>query len=221
MGLLNKIFDPKGQKREIKNNITTEQLPYDIKYSIDNRGRVQVDFFDRKFKFSKFYDTTRLIVDRIPVNVDGHNLQNCLVSWYGQSDCMMFDENRQPFGRQYDYTKVLAEIDIDLLRTDSNYCMSVMKELLDKDRIERYQRTSLEETPQVPCGEYIGGIKIQNGEFRKTFSLPIGQAAHNTREMKERRRKYREMIEKSRQEQIKNRQEKIVRLQEEIDDLSK
>ncbi len=155
MGFLDKF------KRNSENNIPVqkeEKLPFDIKYSLTDDKKLQIDFLDRKADFKKGYDTTRLIINSQPME----NIYNCSLSWYGENDCMMLDE-RGEFGRRIDYSGILAQIDFNLLQTDKNYCYFVMKNLLEKHRIEEYIQRGLSDTPDYPCGKYIGGmIKDKN-----------------------------------------------------------
>ena len=70
----------------VNNRQLVEQLPFDVEYSQISNGNLQVNFYDKDSDFKKFYDTTRLIVCRQPLNIEGHQVYNCAVSWYGHSD---------------------------------------------------------------------------------------------------------------------------------------
>lgn len=63
----------------------------------------------------------------------------------------MIDEGRE---RRTDYNEVLAQINVYLLQTDPNYCYIVIKELLDKKRVEGYLYRGLQKDAEQPCGMY-------------------------------------------------------------------
>ncbi len=153
--------DKQNTGNVVNNRQSVERLPFNVEYSQISNGNLQVEFYDKNSDFKKFYDTTRLIIGRQPLNIEGHQVYNCAVSWYGQDDCQMFDEKTGKFDslNAQEYRGVLAEIDLDLLQSDPNYCNMVMKGLLDKQRVERYLENGLQETPDQPCGKYIGGVR--------------------------------------------------------------
>lgn len=198
-----------------------QQLPFDIKYDIDDNGNLQVEFYDKNADFKKFYDTTRLIVSKQPLDIKGHKVYNCAVSWYENSDCKMLNQETEQFDslRALDYKGVLAEIDLDLLKEDKNYCNAVMKKLLDKQRVEKYLENGLQETPEKPCGKYIGGVRQTEKGYDKFFSTAVGQASHNSKLMRNRRQERKAMIEV--QKAIADRKAKIKKLQSEIDSMEK
>ena len=135
----------------------------------------------------------------------------------------MFDEKTGQFDslRAQEYRGVLAEIDLELLQTDPNYCNMVMKELLDKQRVERYLESGLQETPEHPCGKYIGGIRQTEKGYGKFFSTIVGKASHNSELMVNRKQEHREMIEKQRQKAIADKKAQIEKLQSELDSMEK
>lgn len=224
MGLLNKLRK-KPENTQPKTNTKKEMdlKTFDVKYGTTTDGRLQVDFYDRQAEFKQFYDTTRLIVNDKPLNLAGQKVYNCIVSWYGQNDCQMLDERTGKFEgqRANQYRGVLAQIDLNLLRSDPYYCNKVMKELLNKKRVERYLEAGLEEMPERPCGKYIGGVIQTEKGYRKFFSESVGYASHNSHLMIDRRRENRENREALRRKAIANKKEQIANLQAEIDSMSK
>lgn len=218
MGLFDR-FRNKNKPDAVKvDRQPVEQLPFEVKFSQFTNGNLQVDFYDKNSDFNKFYDTTRLIIRRQPLNIEGHRVYNCAVSWYGSSDCQMFNKKTGQLDslRAQEYRGVLAEIDLGLLQTNPDYCSVVMKGLLDKKRVERYLENGLQETPENPCGKFIGGvIKTEKG-FCKYFSTVVGQVSHNSELMVNRRREHRRKVEEQRQQAIEVRKAEIERLQEEI-----
>jgi len=110
-------FKKRDEQNTDNNSQAVEKLPFGVKYIQGSNGELQVDFYDTNADFKKFYDTTRLKVARQPLNIKGHKVYNCDVSWYGQYDCNMLDEVTGKFDslRAQEYRRVLAEIDLELL----------------------------------------------------------------------------------------------------------
>lgn len=224
MGLLDK-FRKKTEnvQPEINNKEEIDLKTFDIEYGTTTDGRLQVDFYDMQADFKQFYDTTRLIVSDNPLNLAGQEVYNCIVSWYGQNDCQMLDERTGKFEsqRSRQYRGVLAQIDLNLLKSDSDYCNKVMKGLLNKKRVERYLEAGLEETPGQPCGKYIGGVRQTEKGYSKFFSPAVGKASHNSNLMIKRRQEHRARIEAAKQKAIDDKKAQIEKLQTEINDISK
>lgn len=208
---------PTGNNRQQQ----AEQLPSDIKYSATYNGDLKVEFYDRQSDFKKFYDTTRLIVSKQPMNIAGHKVYKCAVSWYEQSDCQILDEKTGEFDSPgaRERREVLAEIDLDLLQNDPNYCNRVMKVLMDMQRVERYLKDGLQDSPKLPCGKYIGGVKGTEKDYGKFFSSSVGEASHNSELMVNRRQECKEMIEASRQRGMAKKEDQIRRLRNELNDM--
>ncbi len=213
--------DKQNNSNEVNNKEQAKQLPFEVDYSQIFNGNLQVDFYDKDADFKKFYDTTRLIVSREPFAIEGHQIHNCAVSWYGQNDCGMVDGKTGKWDslRAQEYRGVLAEINLELLQTDPSYCEMVMKKLLDKQRVERYLESGLQETPEKPCGKYIGGIRKTEKGYRKFFSTIVGEASHNSKLMVNRRQEHRKRIEEQRQKAIADKKAQIEKLQSELDGL--
>lgn len=159
-------------------------------FSKTDEGKFCVDFFDEKGRFGDFYDTTRLIVSEEPIVLEGQHLSECLVSWYGQNDAVMMKNGKELMpSRKNNYKEVLAKIDLELLQSDPRYCEWVMKGLLNQRRVEEYLARGLTENPEVPCGKYVGAICRTVNGYSKFFNSKVGEAAHNSKEMQEARRK--------------------------------
>lgn len=221
MGLLD-MLKKKEKPQETEQIMHQKQeLPYDIDFKVNEEGKLQIDFFDKRAEFRQFYDTTRLIIDNEITNMGETPIKQCRVSWYEKDGAIMFDRNGKDISRRAQYKDILADIDIRLLQTDSNYCTAVMKNLLNRTRVEKYMQDGLKEQPDVMCGNYVGGIKLIENQYKKYFDIQVGKASHNSLEMMNRRKRYRESQEIAKQQQIRERQEKIQKLQSEIDDLSK
>ena len=223
MGLLDIFKRKENNIPKVNYEPRVEQQPSNVNLKPTKDGRLQVDFYDSEAEFRKFYDTTRLIVKGIPLNIEGQEVYECEVSWYGQNDCQMFHKETGEFSslRAINYREVLAQIDLDLLQNDPNYCQILMKGLLDKDRVEKYLENGLQETPQTPCGKYIGGIQQTEYGYIKIFSQLVGQASHNSRSMVNKRQERRKQIEDLKRREIDNKKAQIAKLQSEIDDMSR
>lgn len=217
------IFKKSNKSMMPEHNKPKVEIPsFETTFKPTQDGRLQVDFFDRNAEFSKFYDTTRLIVNGNPIKISGHDVYECMVSWYGDSDCQMLNKETGEFEslRACDYRNILAQIDLDLLQTNPDYCKQVMKNLLDRRRVERYIDTGLQEKPNHPCGNYIGGVIETEQGYRKYFSQTIGERVHNSTQMIRKRQEYRELKERARQQQIRNKQAQISQLQDDIKGLN-
>lgn len=180
---------------------------------------MQIDFYDKFAGPRQFYDTTRLIVDPRPLVMNNKYILNGAVSWYGRNDAIVFDENGQESGRRSLYRGVLTQIDLNLLQTDASYCYTVMKQLLEKSRVERYLSQGLEKNPQRPCGKYIGGVERMENGYRKVFDEAIGRESHYSRLMVDRRRENDLRHQREQEDKIRMKQEQIKKLQEEIDNI--
>ena len=210
-------------KKKENNNMPTNQpemKPYDIKYSIGSNGTIQIDFYDRNADFKQFYDITRLVIFS-QSTLAGQMVQNCAVSWYGINDCLMIDKERGTFvnGRAEEYSYVMTQLDLNLLQNDPEYCSVVMKQLLNQKRVRTYLEKGLQEAPDIPCGEYIGGVMRKDEGYRKFFSAPVGQASHYSSRMKSIRENHRASLEASKQREIAAKQAQIAKLQSEIDNM--
>ena len=192
MGLLDKFRKKQPEKDQIHEEDNNKEFLRNAKFSMTKDGRLQVDFYDREADFRQFYDVTRLIASIDTINLGGHPVHNCAVSWYGENDAINFDSKGMDLSRRTQYRGVLAEINLEQLRTDYNYCEAVMKGLLNKERVEKYLSRGLQENPENP--------------YQKFFSKRAGEASHNSEFMINRRREVRENEEK-RKQQLKTQKE--------------
>ena len=216
MGLLD-MFKKKSPEMERKTQ--KPQKEYEIEYSTTTDGRLQIDFYDNKIKVGQLYDSTRLVVGNRPVVLANQEVQNWLVSWYNRDDAVFVGEGESLSAKAY--KGILAQIDPALLEVDEKYCVTVMRNLLEQNRINKYLEEGLKENPERPCGKYIGGVKETEEGYKKIFSMIVGQASHNSELMVNRRRELRESIEAKKQAEIAKRKAQIQKLQSEIDDMSR
>ena len=180
MGLFDRF---KKKKKELENNnkLNEGEKGYEIEYGRTRDGRLQVDFYDKSAKIGQFYDTTRFVVDNKPLILANEEVRNCIVSWYRQDDTIFGNPEYEGESlNARDYKGILAQIDPMLLSVDENYCSVVMRNLLDQKRVLKYLEDGLQETPERPCGKYIGGVRSTEKGYDKFFSLPVGRASHNS-----------------------------------------
>ena len=128
-------------------------------------------------------------------------------------------------GRRNQFTDVKLGLDVNKFFSDPQYQDVLMRQLLEKKRVERYIGEGLKDNPAQPCGNYIGyvGYSIQSNsnEYKKIFSGSVGHEVHYSNEMLTKREKHKQYQEEQRQEMIARKQAEIDRLQKEIDTLSK
>ena len=77
-----------------------------------------------------------------------------------------------------------------------------MVELLNRSRVKSYIERGLVDNPDVPCGNYVGGIETTpDGSFGKIFDNFIGTYVHNMPAVRQARAKYqeRQRIERAKQ----------------------
>lgn len=134
------------------------------------------------------------------------------------SDCVFLGKNGEELGRRTDYKSVLAGINMEALQNDYRYRVALMRDLFKQSRVENYLKISEQESPDRPCGKYIGFI---NHEYGKQFDPSTGRAAHYTNEMRETR--YKKQIEerRSKEESIRRAEAEVARLKSELNDLDR
>lgn len=222
MGFFNRSKRNNKQNAEsiVTDKQPSQQSPFDITYTTTSDGKLQIDFYDSNSSFRKLYDTTRLIV-RHPLNIANHQVYSCAVSWYGSNDALILNKKTGKLycPRSVAYKEVLAEIDLELLQSDPNYCSVVMHELLDSHSVDSYLQTGLQENPNQPCGNYIGGVRLTENGYGTFFSPIIGRVSHNSELMVNKRQQRREKIEAKRQQAIQEKKAQLARLQTELDDM--
>ena len=218
------LFDRFKKNKKTENIIQQEKSsPDKITFKMRNDGCLQVEFYDEGAEFKKFYDTTRLLINEEPVVMAGHAVYKGSVSWYGREHGLMLNETTGKIENisAIQYRDILTEINLGLLQSDPEYTEMVMKDLLDKGRIERYLENGLREVPEHPCGKYIGGVKQTEEGYRKYFSDEVGRESHYSDVMKKKREKYRETKRKAMEEQRRAKENEIAKIQNEIDGLDK
>lgn len=175
---------------DISDKSKRNKLSFEVQTKTTSDGRLQIDFYEKDADFKQFYDTTRLIIDSNGLSVGNHLIHNCMVAWYRQEDNI--NAANKEVRRLY-YKTVLAEIDLKLLKSDSNYCNKVMKELLSKKSVEKYLENGLEEKTDFPCGNYIGGVRKVDNVYQRIFTREVGKYSHDSEYMINKRREHREI----------------------------
>lgn len=155
---------------------------------ITDDGKLQIDYMEKP-DFRKPYDSTRLVLETIPENINGNKVYTGKVSWYNQGDTIMFDNNDS---RHRGWT-IRMEVEPTLLRTNDEYVRWVMVGLLNRSRVQSYIERGLIDNPDVPCGNYVGGIDAKPDEsFGKIFDNFIGTYVHNMPAVRQARAQYQE-----------------------------
>lgn len=183
--------------------------------------QIIAEYYEDDADFKKFYDTTKLVINPTPININGVPVYYAQVSWYGQTDAIYFGPNGEEMGRRSDMTNIKLEIDMNKLCTDPQYQEVLMLGLLDKKRVERYMQMGLEEESKQPCGDYIGGVALSDKtmQYAKMFRTYVGQAVHSSPEMVAKRQRYQENRRMAKEKMKREKQAQIERLQREIDEL--
>lgn len=208
-------------------------LPYREYVANNGRPHIEFTYLDQNNRFGKHYDTTRLIVDTTPEMVEGRPIYNAAVSWYGSSDAQFL--NSEYRGRIDDFSYIKVGLDIEKLKSgDQEYAtwlfegieanrngkQAHVEGLLEQNRVEGYLQRGLKETPEVPCGNYVGQVeRTGNGKYGKTFSVSVGKACHDSQYMQVQRAKARQEELKAKESQKSYLEGKIMRLQEEYNQL--
>ena len=223
MKILDKIFNKKEKNdnkniNEINNNPKSQ---YEFTYAANEDNTLQVDFYDKVYDMKKFYDTTRLIINRQPQIIDGMEVYNCKVSWYGSNDCYLYNPNVGKYinANAENYSDIQTQIDMTLFNTDEEYRVHFMKELLEKKRVNDYLENGLLDNPKQPSGIYIGGLTKKNNEYVHYFYADIGIKSHNSDIAIQKRQERKQLLEETRQAEIRNKQAQIEKLQSDIDNL--
>lgn len=209
---------------EITGGRKDEQQLSSIKYTALSENFLQIEFYDPNSKHENGYDTTRLVINKnIMRNMPGDSVCDCHVSWYGSSDAVYTDTPNaitgQPESKRAQlYSRVLAEIDLESIQRDPNYCSEVMKSLLDQERVKKYLENGMKNSPEHPCGNYIGGIQNTEKGFTKVFNQEVGTASHYSPYMVNSRQQQAARQQAEIQRQIAEKKADIEKLQRESND---
>lgn len=128
-------------------------------------------------------DVTRLIVMR---DSEDNGRYKCYVSWYNELDTVFGVDKRHGEADMLNEKEVTCTIDLELLRTNADYCYAVMHELCDEKRVrECIERGSTDIGFVSENGrEYITGrsaitnVQINVGNMKKAKSQMITGLTH-------------------------------------------
>ena len=188
MGFLD-IFRKKTPKVTHHEESEVFDTTSNILRTVTKDGKLQIDYIDEKPDFKKGYDSTRLVLETTPENINGYKIYTGKVSWYNQDDAIMMDGNDS---RHIGMT-VRMGIEPYLIRTNDEYTKLVMEVLLNKNRVKSYHERGLIDNPDIPCGNYVGEIKIKEDDsYSKNFNTFIGTFIHNMPEVRQVRAQYQE-----------------------------
>jgi len=222
MGLFDKFFknnNAQTKKIQPRQPYAEPEQPFNLTTDQLSDGSIQYEFHDNTYDMSRYYDTTRLIVQS-QSTLGNRIVFNCLISWYGESDCQIFGRDGKPHGRFDDYKSISVELDLNALQNDPEYLQTLMRDLLSQNRVVSHLNESLNDTRK--CGNYMGGVyRKESGEYTKYSAGPAAIASHNSPTMVNQRMEYQQSKEAARQAQIERKRAEIAKLNADIDDLSK
>lgn len=215
MGLFDKFKDK-------NNKVPKKMLPYRLELREDDEGKMQIDFIDKNVEDNTNYDTTRIIIDKekaISLKTENGenetiNLKDCRIAWYSYDNVSEVDMDGTEWLRGTEYKRILTVIDTNLLQNDPDYCITVMKDLLNKQRVMKYLNYGLMENSDIHCGRYIGSIvNTKKDGYRKYFDQRIGELSHNSQEMiVQRNREIKRRQNTNKQKRINEAEKEIERL---------
>lgn len=224
MGFFDK-FKKNNEKKQESANFQPVKPQDRVELVGNMQTGITIDYYDAQSDFKKFYDTTCLqIYDTTPVyTINGENIYNALVSWYGDSDCHYVDDYGYTHNTRREETKeIQLGIDFNKL-SDPNYLRALCTRLLEEKRVQKYLDMGLEDNPKTPCGNYIGELFYdeETGDYKKKFTRTVGLHSHNSPAQIDKRNKHKAKQEEKRINEIQKREDMIAKLQNEIDYMSR
>lgn len=197
MGLLDR-FKSKPQTKEVVTPPVVNNQPtirIDPFTGQDGMAYTEVNYHDVMSTQNQNYDTTRLVLRNAPIKINGKDVYEAFVAWYGSSDAIRLDGGRE-MGRRADYKSIHLGVDLEKLYSDPEYQKALFIGLLNRQRVEKYRDNGLDEYARQPSGDYVGEIMPSpNGSYGKVFDASIGRAIHNSRGEQMRRSQHREALE--------------------------
>lgn len=136
-------------------------------YAVMNDGSIKLGYKENNNNLD--YDTTELIINTNPMNIEGHILYNCLVSWYDSS-----------WKKKNEFFNIIVEFDKASLFGDEKYYNYFMSKLLSKERVMKYLKQGLSPNADIECGIYVGSVDYNDeGVLERHFYKEIGTICHN------------------------------------------
>ena len=99
----------RNKRNKNDNNIALVEEDYEITFDKNQDGQY-VELYDRTAGFKQGYDVTRLVDTGKVKQLEGYILHECLVSWYGHSDCIGCSINSEEGASRTDYRRVLTDL---------------------------------------------------------------------------------------------------------------
>lgn len=195
------IFDLFKKKKSKIPNMEIEQLQKripEVKYDYSKDGNFAMNFYDAEPALAQAYDNTRLVINPIPLNFANEKVYECNVIWYIDDSCYS-ESDTEPRAVTIDKQRILMQIDLPLARMDQQYAYLIMKNFLNHNRIIKYIEGGLQDNPELPCGNYVGGVRQNEttGEYKEFFSNKVGKAVHNSPQMVACRNKHKRKLQES------------------------
>ena len=150
------------------NNYSSEHYIFTAKEQDDG---ILITMFDKTPNVLKTYNTTEIFISPKTITLLGYSINICQVNWYNKNSTL--ESNNSP-------SEVWAIIDEQLLLTDNNYRIALMRDLFNQVRVFRLLKMGLQTLPDIECGRYIGRI---DEEYLPHLNIQLGKAAHMTPEM--------------------------------------
>ncbi len=227
MGIFSDIFRKKEKAQTPQEQLQQPTEDYEVNIGTTSEGRKVIEFYDNSPRsIDRFYDTTRLVIDKEPICLGNRTFSNCYVSWSGRDDTQYSDSAIERMSRRNCYEHIIVGIDMNLIEADPEYLKNLMRGLLNENRVKRYLETGLKTESQIQkeveetgnksiwaCGMYVGDLAEKNGKYYKQFDKRAGEFFHNCPEMKQKREEYRE----NRKKDMEKRAEQLRRKASEID----
>ena len=89
MGLLN-LFKKRKNTHLSQETSDIEQFQKkkpNISYSYTKEGILTIDFYDDEPSLSQTYDSIRLAINPVALQIENQDIYNCMVSWYYDDSC--------------------------------------------------------------------------------------------------------------------------------------
>lgn len=150
MGIKDAVKNIFGRKKKDEEDRPIVEEKRDIaKISHTEEGRKIFELQVAEKEKGQYSDTTRIVIDKVPQNVEGALVYDCMATWYNEGDTMFYD----PSGSgeiNYDYVHVIAGIDPYLMETNKEYFFEVMKGLFKESRVKgEYLPTRLKTEEEI------------------------------------------------------------------------
>ncbi len=205
-----------NENTKLNEEYNNQRQDIQIIMPVDGGKKIEIEYYDPDIKYGQFYDTTRIIIDKAGKTLGTSTVRECLISWYNEDDTIYSDYNSRE-----DYEKILVSLDVDKMVSDERYCSFAMRQLLNRKRVVEYlQRGKSSEKQEIPCGNYVGGVKEDTeGNLKKVFDVNAGKESHFSKYMTQVREAEKRKIEEAKLRKRSELEKKIKEAQDELDRL--